>query len=167
MITCEFENSKKANLRHACASVVLLNPEKDSILLARRAQGLLGAGKWCIPGGYMEMNQRVLGTAKAEVLEETGRDITFLGIVGVTDLPERGDNGRQNVVFVFAAVAGEKCADTDGESTEQAWFKFNNLPPKEEWAFDHYTLVQHYSAHGVLPLPLEQFFIGIKVNPAS
>ncbi len=158
MITCEFENGNKAHLRHVCATMIIVDTTNDSILLTKRAPHLIQGGLWCLPGGYMELNQSVVDAARREALEETGYEVTILGLVGITDNPERGDSGRQNVVCVFAARAEEKKSVADAESSEQQWFPFDGLPKSEEWAFDHLAMVNHYRTQGIIPHPPENIF---------
>src|SRR3990167_5362468 len=63
----------------------------------------------------------------------------------VIDLPFRSpDEERQNVSFVFFCEAKEKKGNPDWESTEQKWFELDNLPKKEEFAFDHYKMIEIY-----------------------
>ena len=37
--------------------VVVLILDEEQVLLGRRAPGIHGAGKWCLPGGYIEHNE--------------------------------------------------------------------------------------------------------------
>ena len=157
MISCKFENGNDAALRHACANIIILNEARDAVLLTRRAPGMVAGGLWCVPGGYLERNQRVDEAAVREAREETGYDVSLLGLVGISDTPERGDNGRQNIVFFFAATATIKTVDADTESTEQQWFPLSSLPPKESWAFDHLAMVMKYVRSGVLCPPESAF----------
>lgn len=120
---------------------------------------MVGGRLWCVPGGYMERDQRIEETALREAREETGLEVKLLGLVCVVDTPERGDNGRQNIVFVLAGIAGEKVASADTESTEQRWFPLASLPSQGEWAFDHRAMVIKYMKDGTLPFIASSLFL--------
>ena len=60
------------------------------------------------------------------------------------DRPDRKGEDRQNVAFVFVCEPGEKTGKSDWESSEQKWFKLNNLPKESEIAFDHLQTINLY-----------------------
>src|ERR1035437_2935256 len=67
MIKCEFENGKKASLRHVCADVLVL--KDDKILLQLRSTKLLmEPGKWALAGGFVDLDETVAEAAEREVL---------------------------------------------------------------------------------------------------
>ena len=147
-------------MRHTCANILILDEAREKVLLARRAAHLLEGGKWCVPGGYMELGQRARESAVREAKEETGYDVELLGLIGIIDNPERGDNGRENIVLVFAGIALGEQGVPDNESSEVAWFPLSSPPAPGEWAFDHRQILETYRARGVLPGPLESLFLG-------
>jgi 8-oxo-dGTP diphosphatase len=51
---------------------------------------------------------------------------------------------RQNIAFVFFGDAGQIERNPDWEVTDHRWFSFNELPKKEEIAFDHRESIQLY-----------------------
>ena len=89
MINCQFENGNKANLRHVTVDAIVLSRDKTQILLAKRAEGTPDAGKWCLPGGYMERDETTKQTAERETLEETGYEITDIKFLAFNDNPQR------------------------------------------------------------------------------
>ncbi|EKD86115.1 MAG: hypothetical protein ACD_37C00464G0005 [uncultured bacterium] len=143
MISCTFENGNKNNLRHVVVDNLLVKGNK--ILLVKRAKRVPSAGKWGLVGGFMEKNETLKEAVKREILEETGFEIKNINLLIVIDLPFRSpDEERQNVSFVFFCEAKEKKGNPDWESTEQKWFELDNLPKKEEFAFDHYKMIEIY-----------------------
>ncbi len=144
MIRCFFEDGQEVRgggLRHVTTvAVVVDNLEKlTEILLVKRAAELSTCpGLWAFPGGFLDRDERVKTAARREILEETGYEVTgepqFLLW---DDTPERGDD-RQNVVFVRLCQAGERVTEPDAESSQVEWFKVDELPPQEQWAFNHY-----------------------------
>lgn len=143
MISCAFEDSGKANLRHVVVDAVVLNAARDSILMVKRAPHLLDGGKWGLVGGFLDRGERTRDAIIREVKEETGYDATILRFLTTIDDPERGDD-RQNVAFVYEMLAGEQTGTPDNESTEVTWFTFNEIPQKDTIAFDHSGIISEY-----------------------
>ncbi len=75
----------------SCEAVIYQNPkpvvaaiiEKDGkVLLARRAAGLR-AGKWDLPGGFVELDETAEEALVREVREEVGCEVRLHGVLGV------------------------------------------------------------------------------------
>lgn len=144
MITCSFEDGGEAKLRHVVTDNIVLN-DKKQILLVKRALHVLEGGKYALIGGYVDRNERISHTVEREILEETGYKSKIDYLLHVKDSPDRpNDSERQNISFVFVAHALEKVGSADDESTEQTWFNLDALPPKEQFAFDHYDDIERY-----------------------
>jgi len=71
--------------------VVLEN--KGKVLLVQRALEPF-AGKWALPGGFVEEGETVEQAAVREVKEETGLDIELEGLLGVYSDPGRDPRGH-------------------------------------------------------------------------
>jgi 8-oxo-dGTP diphosphatase len=81
------------------------------VLLVRRA-GAPAKGLWTLPGGRVEVGERLVDAVMREVMEETGLTIDVIGLAGYREsiLPDAvGDRGRHFVILPFAArwVAGD------------------------------------------------------------
>jgi len=142
MLTCIFENNNKDSLRHVVADSLVLDSNK--ILLVKRASHLLEGGKWGIVGGFVQRDQTIEEAAKREIFEETGYSIKNLTLLRVIDTPNRRNEDRQNIAFVFFCEAVNKTGIADNESTEQTWFDLDNLPKEEDFAFDYYDSIKFY-----------------------
>ena len=144
MITCNFEDGKKAEkgLRHVVVDFLVLKENK--ILLVKRAPGLLEAGKWGLVGGYVERDEDLYDAVKREAFEETGYRVTDIVPLIIRHNPDRPHEDRQNISFVFFCPALEKEGESDWEVIEQKWFPFDELPPEEEIAFDHAKNIKAY-----------------------
>lgn len=140
MVTCTFENGNQNTLRHA--TVVCLVIKGGKLLLAKRAEGLIEAGKWGPVGGYMEFNETAEGAVRRETLEESGWEITNLRLLRINDNPAREE--RQNIDFIYIADAVKKVGGHDWESAEVKWFDLGNLPPRDQIAFDHVENIDLY-----------------------
>jgi len=145
MIHCEFENGKKASLRHVTCDTVVLKDNK--VLLVKRSASLLEGGKWGVIGGYVERDETGAEAAMREVFEETGYRAKNLQLLTIRDNPDRPKEDRQNVSFVYFCEAGEKEGKPDNESTEQEWFSLESLPRAEEMAFDHFDDIELYKKY--------------------
>ncbi|MEV5927646.1 NUDIX domain-containing protein [Streptomyces cellulosae] len=104
------------------AASAVVSDEQGRILLQRRRDN----GLWALPGGGMDMNDSLPGTAVREVKEETGLDVEVTGLVGTYTDPRHviaysdGEVRRQFNVCFRARVVGGELAISD-ESTELRW----------------------------------------------
>lgn len=158
MITCNFENGRQVNLRHVVVDTLVL--KGDKVLLTKRAPQLLEGGKWALAGGYVDRDETIQEAVRREILEETGHEITNLQLLKVVDSPHRPrENNRQNISFVFFCEAGEQVGEMDHEVTELRWFDLEDLPAREEIAFDHLESINSYKKWKQQPYPLPAAFV--------
>jgi 8-oxo-dGTP diphosphatase len=77
---------------------------RDGRLLMNPRAGAHGAGTWSIPGGHVDPGEWPDETARRELLEETGVEVSCVVPVSFTwsDFPEVG---RRYVTLFFAAAA--------------------------------------------------------------
>ncbi|MBP6880124.1 NUDIX hydrolase [Candidatus Saccharibacteria bacterium] len=143
MISCQFEDGNKASLRHVTVDTVVFNSEKTQILLVLRAMRLLEGGKWGVVGGYMDRDETMEQAARREIYEETGYELESIDFQYFNDNPDRPGEDRQNVSFIFTAVAGKQTGIPDDESSEIHWFDIDKLPDKSKIAFDHAEIIKN------------------------
>lgn len=146
MITCTFENGSQDSFRHVVVGVIIVKDGK--VLLTKRGtfkgQPILEAGKWSLTGGYLDRDETAIEGAVRETKEEINLDIKNLKFMHIVDRPDRPSEDRQNVSMTFfAELAGGELKTTE-EVTEVEWFGLDNLPPKEEIAFDFWDELQLY-----------------------
>lgn len=152
MISCTFENGSQNSLRHVTVGCLVVR--EDQILLGKRAEGLLEAGKWCLLGGYAERDETTKDTAQREVLEESGWTVRDLHLLHINDNPNRPHEDRQNVDFIYIAHAVKQVGEPDQETQEVRWFTLNNLPPVDQIAFDHADSIKLYKKYREAPFSL-------------
>lgn len=152
MLTCTFENGKKASLRHVVADVILIDNTK--ILLVKRAAHLTNPNKWAIIGGFVDRDEHIEETAKREALEESGYQVTITTLFRINDNPKRKGEDRQNISFIYLAKPLKKVREADIESSETRWFDLDKLPSPDEFAFDHFEQIQLYLKYLKNPFPL-------------
>ena len=119
------------------ADVVLVRgaAEAREVLLIRRRFDPF-AGRWALPGGFVDEYELPETAARRELAEETG--VVWeepLALVGIFGRPGRDPRGW-TVSAVYLAQAGDaplevRAGDDAGDA---AWFSPDDLPPL---AFDH------------------------------
>lgn len=97
------------------------------ILLVREAAD---AGRWSLPGGWVDVNQTPAESVVREVAEESGYRVRIRKLAAAWDKARQGHPpGPFSVVklyFICALEGGE--ARTSLETTEVAWFAEHELP---------------------------------------
>ena len=126
MISCKFEDGDGANLRHAVIDAIII--KNSQLLLVKRSKKLTQGGKWGLVGGFVERDETVKQTAYREVFEESGYRLKSAEFFTIIDTPNRRNEDRQNIAFVYVCKAGQKEGKPDWESTQQRWFDLDNLP---------------------------------------
>ena len=97
------------------------------------------AGKWALPGGFVQMDEGLEDAARRELREETGISDVFLEQLYTFGDVNRDPRGRVVSVAYYALVnlaAHDVQSGTDARSA--AWFAVSELPTL---AFDHGKIV--------------------------
>jgi 8-oxo-dGTP pyrophosphatase MutT (NUDIX family) len=143
-------NAPAPNSIVPAASAVVAN-DAGEILMQRRSDNDL----WALPGGTMDLGERIAETVVREVREETGLEVEVIGIVGVYSDPGHViaySNGevRQEFNLCFAAkLIGGQLSLSD-ESTEVrwvAWRAIEELPMHESTRLR----IKHFMQHRSVP----------------
>jgi ADP-ribose pyrophosphatase YjhB (NUDIX family) len=111
------------------------------LLLARRAHEPF-AGRWDLPGGFVEEGEHPLDALRREIEEETGLVVEPGEFVGVwMDWYGAGAGvvSTLNLYWLARVLGGEPAAADD--VTELGWFAPDELPPADEVAFANVPLV--------------------------
>lgn len=93
------------------------------------------AGRWALPGGFMQMEETLDDAARRELQEETGMTDAYLEQLYTFGAPHRDPRERVVSVAYYALVnlfAHRICAASDARNA--AWFPAEDTPPL---AFDH------------------------------
>lgn len=114
-----------------CGSSVVIRNEKGELLLQQR---VYPEGRWCFPGGLMELGESTEDTARREVFEETALTVGELQLIGVYSGPDslcRAANGDEWYVVNVSYMTDEYSGDlkiNDGESAALRWFRPEEIP---------------------------------------
>lgn len=102
---------------------------KNGTFLLLKRFGSHGAQTWSLPGGHMEFGESFEQTARREVKEETGLDITNVRFGAVTnDIFENEGKHCVTVWMLSDWVSGEPTIMEPEKCLEQQWSSFDNLP---------------------------------------
>lgn len=93
------------------------------------------AGRWALPGGFVDEHEDLPAAARRELREETGVAIDRIVQVGAYGTPGRDPRGH-TVGVAFLAVAGPEdvAAVAGDDAADCRWFPAHRPPPL---AFDH------------------------------
>ena len=110
--------------------------KEGKILLTRRAANIREPGKWCIPGGHVEVGETWWDAMVREVFEEVGLKVKQASLLGlysdpqltITPQPYYGEFHGQFVVATFLVTGFEGQVAPNEEVDEWGWFELKNLP---------------------------------------
>lgn len=109
------------------------------VLLIKRAKEPF-VGRWSLPGGFVNENERLIDAAKRELVEETGVTVGDLEQLCAAGDPGRDPRGwTVSVVFFGRVTADEVNAKGADDAAEAEWFRLDQLP---ELAFDHADILR-------------------------
>ncbi len=112
---------------------VLVTREQQVLLGQRR--GSHGSGFYAAPGGHLEWGESFAATARREVLEETGLEITNLRLLCVGsywfERPHQSEDGARHYVdvdVIAEAPTGEPELREPDKCAGWAWYDVDDLP---------------------------------------
>jgi 8-oxo-dGTP diphosphatase len=104
------------------------------VLLIRRANQPY-AGRWALPGGFVDENERLEHAARRELAEETGiRRSGPMRQFGAFGDPGRDPRGWTVTVAFLTEVRRTEDPRGGDDADDAAWHRLESLPPL---AFDH------------------------------
>jgi 8-oxo-dGTP diphosphatase len=115
-------------------AIVIAGAGADArVLLIRRGNEPF-AGRWALPGGFVDEYEQLEAAARRELAEETGLQVGALEQLHAYDTPGRDPRGWV-VSIAFIARVGEAASVAGGDDADEArWFALDALPAL---AFDH------------------------------
>jgi 8-oxo-dGTP diphosphatase len=121
------------------AVVFRKNGNKLEVLLIQRKHTPF-AGKWALPGGFVDMDETVEQAVVRELEEETGLKMENLQQLFTFSEIGRDPRGRTVSVTFFGITSMHNSLVKGGDDAKDAqWFTIDQLP---ELAFDHIRAVE-------------------------
>jgi 8-oxo-dGTP diphosphatase len=121
------------------ADIVLITREsRPRVLLIQRKHDPF-AGRWALPGGFVNEGEPLVAAAQRELKEETGLEIKNLQQLQAFGDPGRDPRGWTVTVAFFARVSAAKLKPFAGDdAAETEWHPLDALP---KLAFDHDKII--------------------------
>jgi 8-oxo-dGTP diphosphatase len=118
--------------------VVVTRETQPRVLLIQRKHDPF-AGKWALPGGFVDANERLVEAARRELREETSMVVGELEQLYTAGDPDRDPRGwTVSVAYLARVDPAEMQAKGGDDAAAAAWYSFDELP---ELAFDHAMLL--------------------------
>ena len=115
----------------------LLIVGREVLLIQRKNEPF--QGKWALPGGFVDPEEKIPDAAKRELLEETGITGIRLEEFGTYGDPGRDPRGRVVGVVYWAILPERPEAVAGDDAAKCQWFPLEGLP---EMAFDHARILE-------------------------
>ena len=113
--------------------------EEGKVLLIKRKREPF-KGRWALPGGFVNYNERVEDAVVREVKEETNLETEIDYLFGVYSDPDRDPRGHTvSIVYVLKRRGGTLRGGDDAEDAR--FFPLDELP---ELAFDHDKILSDF-----------------------
>jgi 8-oxo-dGTP diphosphatase len=122
--------------------VVIFSQEDRDVLLIRRNKDPY-EGLWALPGGFVEVGEKLEDAAARIAKDEAGLDVEDVRLVGVYSDPDRDPRGHNiSCTFFAAGWSGEPSPGSD--AAEIAFVD----PSEAEIGFDHEKIIS--DAHSLV-----------------
>ncbi|PTN06789.1 NUDIX hydrolase [Mangrovibacterium marinum] len=117
---------------------IVLKAESKQLLLIQRGSAPF-EGQWALPGGFVDMDERLEDACRRELQEETSLELSRLEHFMVADKVDRDPRGRTISVVFYGYVHEDALVQGGDDAKKAAWFALDRLP---ELAFDHAELIE-------------------------
>jgi len=118
--------------------VILTREKAPRVLLVQRKHDPF-AGKWALPGGFVDMEETLEAAARRELVEETGVRTGKLQQLATFGDPGRDPRGRViSVVYLAEVDPGAVKPQAADDAAAVGWFSFQRPP---QLAFDHAAIL--------------------------
>jgi 8-oxo-dGTP diphosphatase len=147
---CPVHGPRWRLVRSAPCTAVLIE-RAGRVLLSQRAHEPW-AGRWEVPGGFLDQGEHPEDGARREVREELGIEVELTGLLGIYVHPVAGQDPLLIVVYVGTTDAADGDVRLDPvEVADWCWFDPADVP--EVLAGDHRRRIDDWLAGRAVPLP--------------
>lgn len=115
--------------------------ESETVVLIRRRNPPY-QNHWALPGGFIELGEKVEDAVIREAKEETGLDIKILKLVGVYSDPNRDPRGHVISITYLCKRSDRAATPSGGDDAKEAKVFNRDDLEKIQLAFDHKTIIQ-------------------------
>jgi 8-oxo-dGTP diphosphatase len=116
-----------------------LSNQTASVLLIKR-RNVPFKDQWALPGGYVDMDEKIEEAALRELSEETGAQVNNVEFLGFFDAVDR-DPRERTVSFTFWATTKIDTQNIEAadDASDARWHLLEKLP---HLAFDHADIIK-------------------------
>ena len=108
--------------------IIVLSRDGKKVLLGKRKNSYR-SGYYGLPGGRVESSEKLIDSAKRELLEETGLDVRVLKYIGVIRDLQEGYTFT-HFAFLCKKYKGEPKLTEPDKCEAWEWFSINSVPEK-------------------------------------
>jgi ADP-ribose pyrophosphatase YjhB (NUDIX family) len=101
----------------------------ESVLVVRLTYGPT-AGKYSLPGGWLDVGEDIDSAAAREVAEETGVEARCLGVVGLR-VRANVERSQTDLIWLLEHVSGEPRAD-EQETDDARYMTFDEITSRDD-----------------------------------
>jgi len=142
-----FGRTRRVCPNEACRFVQFIDPKVSAAVLAEKDGRVLmvqrsmspAKGSWCLPGGFMEMNETPKETAIRECKEESGFEVEITGLVDVFYYEDYRGSGV--LIMYQGQIVGGK-AQVGDDAQKVGLFTPDQLPDNIEFDSNIVTLTR-------------------------
>lgn len=122
------------------AIVYFKDPDSTRVLLIERGREPF-KNQWALPGGFIEMDERLEEACIRELHEETGLQVNHMEQFRAYDAIDRDPRHRTISVVFSVQLDGETQVKGADDASKADWFSIDNLP---DLAFDHADIIRDF-----------------------